>query len=356
MLACFVFLTLSLAVYSQFLLLDKVFYPTLSKEEKEHILEVNLNIPQLRGQEARLIDRLARLPEVEDILRTEDSPLSQSRVHSVFQEGFPNEVINRCVDTNFMSFLNLPLLGGHVFRHPGEVVVDAELAHVLQDEPLGKTFELVGKHTNMVSVCGWTEVLPEFYTEGASAGIWRLCENPTCCYVKVRPHCLPAAIEKINGIVTESLPEGIAFQPLSLQEIIENTLMLEKQVKPMLFFFTVVCLLITVFGIYSAITDDCARRRKEMAIRKINGASALRIAGLFTRFYLILLSGVVAVGLPFLWGGIQVWLSNYRFHFYHGCCFGIAIIGVMCLITAFTVGWRIWVVVHSKPMDVLRDE
>ena len=52
---------------------------------------------------------------------------------------------------------------------------------------------------------------------------------------------------------------------------------------------SVISLIITVLGIYSAITLDTYSRQKEVAIRKINGAGPRVIALLFGKLYIRLL-------------------------------------------------------------------
>ncbi len=47
---------------------------------------------------------------------------------------------------------------------------------------------------------------------------------------------------------------------------------METKFKNITLFFSIVSLIITLLGVYSAITLDTERRQKEVAIRKINGA------------------------------------------------------------------------------------
>ena len=46
----------------------------------------------------------------------------------------------------------------------------------------------------------------------------------------------------------------------------------ENLLMRLLAFVSTVCILMSAFGIFSMVTLNCERRRKEMAIRKINGA------------------------------------------------------------------------------------
>lgn len=49
-----------------------------------------------------------------------------------------------------------------------------------------------------------------------------------------------------------------------------------------------ICLVITVLGVYGAISIDTIRKQKEVAIRKINGARLPDIYWLFAKNYLVL--------------------------------------------------------------------
>ena len=60
----------------------------------------------------------------------------------------------------------------------------------------------------------------------------------------------------------------------------------------------IVCLIICAMSIYSSISLDTRTRRKEMAIRKVNGAQRGNIALLFGRLYIILLAVGTLVTVP----------------------------------------------------------
>ena len=126
--------------------------------------------------------------------------------------------------------------------------------------------------------------------------------------------------------------------------------------KSMLLFFTLVCLSITVLGIYSAISIDTERRRKEIAIRKINGASAYVIVRLFARLYLRLLVAAMVLTFPFLNWIMHLWLQGFTLHFGHGPAFWIFIVFVMVTVVALTIAWKIRAIIRVNPVEALRDE
>lgn len=61
----------------------------------------------------------------------------------------------------------------------------------------------------------------------------------------------------------------------------------------------IVSLLLVILSIYSAISMDTVSRQKEVAIRKINGATPKVIALLFGKTYLIIYVLTFAASIPY---------------------------------------------------------
>lgn len=87
---------------------------------------------------------------------------------------------------------------------------------------------------------------------------------------------------------TECSPENI-LRLNSEEEVYNNYLRSEEMLTRLLSFASLVCILTAMFGIYSLVTLTCEQRRKEIAIRKVNGATVWSILYLFFREYLIML-------------------------------------------------------------------
>ena len=75
---------------------------------------------------------------------------------------------------------------------------------------------------------------------------------------------------------TECSPENI-LRLNSEEEVYNNYLRSEEMLTRLLSFASLVCILTAMFGIYSLVTLTCEQRRKEIAIRKVNGATVWSI-------------------------------------------------------------------------------
>ena len=76
------------------------------------------------------------------------------------------------------------------------------------------------------------------------------------------------AIEKLHK---EEFPHAY-LRLFSEEEEYGKYLRSEDALMKLLSFVSLVCVLISVFGIFSLVTLSCEQRQKEIAIRKVNGA------------------------------------------------------------------------------------
>ena len=85
----------------------------------------------------------------------------------------------------------------------------------------------------------------------------------------------------------------------------------ERILSTLLSLISGICILISLFGIYSMVSFSCEKRRKEIAIRKVNGAGVAEIVIMMLKQYMIIV--VISSVLAFLSGSIIIkyWLRGY---------------------------------------------
>lgn len=79
----------------------------------------------------------------------------------------------------------------------------------------------------------------------------------------------------------------------------------------LLSFIAIVCMLIAAFGIFSLVTLSCEQRRKEIAVRKVNGAAIKDILLMFVKEYMLLLIIASVIAFPVGYVLMKRWLENY---------------------------------------------
>ena len=73
----------------------------------------------------------------------------------------------------------------------------------------------------------------------------------------------------------------------------------------------IVCMAIAAFGVFSMISLSCERRRKEIGIRKVNGAKHWDIYRIFAKEYLWQMVIASAIAFPVGYVIMRHWLDNY---------------------------------------------
>ncbi len=163
----------------------------------------------------------------------------------------------------------------------------------------------------------------------------------------------------ILSIVRSKLPESIPFLLTTKQEERFRYIGGEKMMSELFMLLSVISLIITVLGIYSAITLDTYSRQKEVAIRKINGAGPRVIALLFGKLYirLLVIAAIPSLAIVYLFLRMLIskkvvisaeWLNNP--------VLWLSIIFLTTTIVFITVAYRIWLISRLNPAEVIKSE
>lgn len=120
--------------------------------------------------------------------------------------------------------------------------------------------------------------------------------------------------------------------------------------------FTLVAILISALGLYSMSLYDVQQRHKEIAIRKVNGATTGIIVGMLLKryFYLLLLS--FAISLPIVWLAIQRYLQGFAYKaVVPWWIFPVAFV-ITAGVSLLTLIWQTKKAADTNPATVIRKE
>lgn len=160
------------------------------------------------------------------------------------------------------------------------------------------------------------------------------------------------AIEKLHK---EEFPNAY-LRLFSEEEEYGKYLRSEDALMKLLSFVSLVCVLISVFGIFSLVTLSCEQRQKEIAIRKVNGAQIRHILQMFFREYFLLLIIAAVIAFPMGYVVMRQWIETYvRQTAINGWVY-VGIFAVMAIIILFCIIWRIWKAARQNPAEVIKSE
>ena len=106
----------------------------------------------------------------------------------------------------------------------------------------------------------------------------------------------------------------------------------------------------------SLVTLNCEQRRKEIAIRKVNGASVGTIVRMFFKEYLLLLCVAAAIALPVSYLIMKAWLENYVIQTTIPFWIYLILFISLVMITVTCIYWRIWKAASKNPAEVIKFE
>jgi len=146
------------------------------------------------------------------------------------------------------------------------------------------------------------------------------------------------------------------IQFYSLEESLEKAYRSERALLLLLGIITGVCILISIFGIYSMVSLTCQQRRKEIAIRKVFGATVAQILHSFFREYAVLLGIAALIAFPVSYYLMRLWLEQYvRQTSIDGWIY-LVILALVALIILLTIWSRVWKAASANPADVVKSE
>jgi putative ABC transport system permease protein len=175
-------------------------------------------------------------------------------------------------------------------------------------------------------------------------------------YVRVASGQEQEAIRRINAILPEIDASLADVHPTPLNELYDHLNQSEQAGMQLFSILAIVCLLISLFGIYAVAAAAVQRRRKEVAIRKVVGAEVSDIVHLFFREYVlqVILAGVVA--LPIAYYAMHRWLQGYAYRTNIPWWLLTAVIAVIIAVVLLTVLGQVMRAAGSNPAEVVKSE
>lgn len=268
----------------------------------------------------------------------------------------------------FMDFYGLRLIQGTPLSEQTDghqVLINETAAKRLGwADPVGKYFGYVdpeGRFRRDFTVVG---VIKDFHISaptdpvqptllaGYGVGAIRLGRNILLRFDETRTADLHRAVEAIM----QGLDGHHDFELKTVREAYDEYLTSERSLMKLLAFVSVVCIVISLFGVYSHVTLACERRRKEIAIRKVNGATAWLIMQSFLKQYawMLLLSCLIAFPVGTL--VMRRWLEQYVEQItINGWLYALIMV-ILALFIGLCTGRSVWRAAHENPAEVIKRE
>jgi cell division protein FtsX len=263
----------------------------------------------------------------------------------------------------YLNTMGVRLLRGRHF-HDGpadreaSVLVNQTLADALHlKEPVGRQIQLDGKSLTIVGVVndykefGLHGLVPPCVLRPAAPDEFKYL------VVNARPEHLAGVNRHLQAAWRKVAP-GVPYQGFLQSELVAKERYLNEGLKGVAFFMAVVTLLLSASGLFALVSLDILRRRKEIGLRKILGASVWQVVSLLNRSFARILLAGFAVGslLAYLLIDKLIFRFIYVYHPPLGAGAFAATLAIVVGACCATIGWKVYRSATANPAGALRHD
>ena len=368
MIILLIFISASSIVSFQTYNLKSGLLKNIPKKEHNRIFSTVVGSSLLGDNINAVMQQLSSSPLFEDILLGYDEKITM--INSILQFNLSSNeedqkqwVGLRPVPVNFFDFFHCQLLAGNLLSEdadPNDVVIDKTLADLLDtEEILGTT---LGKY-RIIGVINALEIdtKKERLSKTKMPVLYFNQEVPTgfhrcVLYVKSMKGKEIEARKFMEDVLAKAVPEYVTVITESLNEEIAGKLNYENMLFFLLVLVFITSLVIGLLSVYSAVAMNTEKRRKEVAIRKINGAILKDIILLFFRKYLIMWTVIFVITLPVVYYYAGSWLENYIDRISLNIFLFVGIYLLILTLIILTIITQILKVAKENPSEVIKLE
>ena len=337
----------------------------------------NLIFANLRGTDRSVhqsvIDKLRTVPGVEDVQMSYTIPLEWSSGNNVFLWEQPIRELFNIADQyegteGLFAMMGIPFIEGRYPQTLSEVAVSESFLEKMaefedwSDGAVGKQI-YISEHSNDGTALTVSGVYKDYRIrnltnpdERASVKFYAKVGEGYMPYMIVKVDVVSREVmDKADAVLKEAFPEReIVFK--AYRDEMREAYSDERKMRNTVVAGCVICILIALFGLVGYVRDESERRSKEVAVRKINGASTREIIRLFVGEIMRL--GLVAAA--FADAGAffvaRVWLQNFAERISISPMIFIAADIIILAISAATVIPGCLRISRSNPVESLKNE
>jgi len=279
-------------------------------------------------------------------------------------QGKPPEVdplvSNTTVDFDYARTFGLKMHEGsfypeNQYNDTNHIVINKTFANIIGLKPIiGQVIEIWGMKLTVTGVTEDFNFKPLF-SKIEPLAMFCQSRNYNYLFVKVSTDDIQHTIKKLEALHNK-LNVNFPFEYHFLDEDYGNLYENETRQGRLFNAFSIMAIFISCLGLFGLSSFMMAQRTKEIGVRKTNGATALNIMSLLSRYYArwVIVSFLIAV--PVSWFFIHAWLQHYAYRTEISWWI-FALAGVIAFFIALaTVGWQSWKAAKQNPVEALRYE
>lgn len=353
-------------------------YDTMISSHPGYAYE-NLVYCNTRGVDPQVRDRamaeLRRLPQVQMVSSSTELPFSYPSGNNINIPGDDRDLFNIAdmyfVGDNYFDLMEIPVVEGHAFRPDeanGDKIMVSRKFVDLMEKTAGWTGSIIGKgvmvseHSNgtkVFTICG---VFDDFRIGSLKGPDTRAsiffyatpdCYNPPVNILIKMNTMSSDNLAEVNRVLTETITGKVVEASVYKMDVVRQY-QDDRDFRDAIMISGIVTLIIALIGLLGYTADETNRRGREIAIRKVNGATAVNILRMLSRDISYIALPALAIGVAIAYINASGWLEKFaeRIHLSFFIFIGAALFVYVIIIACVLV--RAWNVANENPVESIK--
>lgn len=329
----------------------------------------------LKSDFVTLVEELKKSPYVKNATMAKTYPGDNfSNLNSNIGVIFPDGKIdttrvwyNYSVQPDYFDIMEMEFAAGGAFRQTstGEsnnIVINEKMVSLMG---VSDTESLVGKTMKFFDedfkISG---IVKDYHHFGLKSPIEPIIilhfENTNNVLVKLEESSATIAgtqsvLQELSKTWHQFFPES-TYNYTFLNQNYENQYKEDKKFASAFQIFTILAILIASMGLFGLTSYTILQRKKEIGIRKVNGATITQILSLLNKDFIKWVGLAFIIAVPISWYAMSKWLEGFAYKTTMSWWI-FALAGISALVIALlTVSWQSFRAAVANPVEALRDE
>ena len=336
--------------------------------DKDKIAIVELSDSIYRGHKDAYVNQLLKYPEVESVAFSMQLPGSSDEYargdFNYRGEKFNSEYM--FVSPTFFRVMGIPITEGSDFTASMEK--DTSTTYMICNEILHKSTSVkVGEDVSQGylsgKMLGFANNINTSSLRLNVGNMTYILANQNMGYtcldfslIRLRAgYNAETAVRHIREVVAgldPAYPVDVKFYDDVFNDLYQH----EEFVKKTVTVASFLAILISIVGVFGLVIFETQYRRKEIGIRKINGATVKDILLMFNRKYFYIVVGSFVVAAPIAYWAADKWLQNFAYKVsIPWWIFALAFV-IVLTVTLLTVSFQNWRTANENPVKSIRCE
>lgn len=320
----------------------------------------------------RAMAELRRLPQVDLVSSCYQLPFGYPSGNTIYLPEDDQELFNVAdmytISDDYFDLMEIPIVEGYVFRegeaNNDKIMVSRKFVDMMEKtagwtgSPLGKGIR-VSEH-GFFTICG---VYEDFRLGSikspdtrASAFFYNNEGDTSSENILIKLHDLTSDnIAKVNDILSSSMPDRIVEASVYKMHIVQQY-QDDRDFRDSILISSFVTLIIVLVGLLGYTADETNRRGREIAIRKVNGATTVSILRMISGDISYIAIPALVIGVTIAYLSVSNWLEKFSERIDLSLfVFAGAGLFVFVIIISFVL-LRVWKVANANPIERLKSD